>query len=382
MSSLPAFPTLFPPAPLAAPAPLDNRGQGFCAIAADDDVGACATWLREAAASPHTLASNQREVERFLHWLHWRGKTLSTLQREDWLAYATFLADPQPAVRWVSAGGKAWPRHHPNWRPFRGPLGASSIELTRRTLLSLFAYLVNAGYLRLNVLAVRRRVRSGTAGAGTRRIQVERQLEQATWAWFERWLDAACGGASPLAAERRRWLFQLYYHTGLRLAEPLRETMASFQKLHGRWWLQVRRKGRADDERERVPVTDALLAALARYRLHRRLPALPAGEDVPLLGRLADGGALSANAVYKLVRDAFAQAAEQAPTPTMQQQLQRASTHWLRHSRASHLINAGVPLRVTQELLGHADAGTTAIYSHVEQDAFHDALNQRPAREG
>ena len=52
---------------------------------------------------------------------------LSSLTHEDLLAYERFLADPQPAARWVLAGNKKLARSHPDWRPFAGPLSPGSV---------------------------------------------------------------------------------------------------------------------------------------------------------------------------------------------------------------------------------------------------------------
>ncbi|MCY1477040.1 hypothetical protein D9M68_104210 [compost metagenome] len=92
-------------------------------IAATDDLAAVTAWLARYADSAATLQTYRREVERLILWAVLQlGKPLSSLTHEDLLAYERFLADPQPAARWVLTGSKKLARSHPDWRPFAGPL--------------------------------------------------------------------------------------------------------------------------------------------------------------------------------------------------------------------------------------------------------------------
>ena len=69
------------------------------------------------------------------------------------------------------------------------------------------------------------------------------------------------------------------------------------------------------------------------------------------------GGRLSRVSVWNLIKKTGAAAG--LPDPM--------SPHTLRHTYATHLLEGGADLRVVQELLGHADIGTTEIYTHIDR---------------
>ncbi len=131
-----------------------NRARGSVRqIAADTDVDAVRLWLAEYVGSPHTLRSYRKEAVRLLIWAtQGLGKPLSSLTREDLLAYESFLA--HPSAEWFDP---VLPRHGGGHRLFDGPLSPRSVRQAMGILSGMFGYLVTAGYLAGNPLALRRR---------------------------------------------------------------------------------------------------------------------------------------------------------------------------------------------------------------------------------
>jgi integrase/recombinase XerD len=368
---------------LATPTHLDGcRGRNRAAspgqLAAVDDRSAVLAWLARYADSPATLASYRKEAERLLLWCTLQhGVALSDLTHEDLLLYQHFLTDPQPAQRWVMAPGQKPSRDSPQWRPFAGPLGAASQRQALSILNALLSWLVEAGYLAGNPLALSRRKRRQAPP------RVSRFLPMEHWQSVKDTIEAmpALTERDRLHAARCRWLFSLLYIGGLRVSEICGATMGGFFNRHGadgreRWWLEVCGKG---GKTRLVPATGELITELLRYRKAQDLSPLPLEGDgtpllIPLIGPCKP---MARSAIHEIVKAAFRESAarlrRQGPElEAAAAHLEQASTHWMRHTAGSHLSEKA-DIKVVRDNLGHANISTTSIYLHSEDDARHDA---------
>lgn len=366
-----------------APAALDgrrgrNRAVSPGQLAAADDHSAVLAWLARYVDSPATLASYRKEAERLLLWCTLQhGVALSDLTHEDLLVYQRFLSDPQPAERWVIASGQKPGRTSPLWRPFAGPLGASSQRQALSILNAMLSWLVEAGYLAGNPLALSRRKRRMTAP------RVSRFLPMSHWAVVKATIESmpVTGDRERLHASRCRWLFSLLYLGGLRVSEICGTAMGGFFSRRSadgreRWWLQVTGKG---EKTRLVPATGELMSEIIRYRTACGLSPLPLEGDEtplvrPLIGRTKP---VARSAIHEIVKEVFRESAvrmrRQGPEfEAAAVHLEQASTHWMRHTAGSHL-SGKADLKMVRDNLGHANISTTSIYLHSEDDARHDA---------
>lgn len=367
-----------------------NRSRaGHCQISADTDRQAVIAWLARYAESPNTLANSRREVERLVLWaLTERQKALSSLTHEDLLVYRRFLANPQPAARWVMAPGRKAGRGDPAWRPFAGPLSEASIRQAMTVLNSLFSWLVEAGYLAGNPLSLSKR--RGKAA----RPRVSRFLETDLWKAVRETILALPQETQRQRAfyARARWLFSLFFIAGLRISEVVDNSMGDFFMRSDaktgaqRWWIEVLGKG---DKERLVPATTELMMELIAYRRALGLPDLPIpGEPSPLLFPVAwrrSAGQtrpwpepLTRSAVHGILKQIFGLAAEQwrrdGRGEEQAAKLEAASAHWLRHTAGSSMANQ-IDLSYVRDTLGHVSLSTTSIYVHSEDNARHAAVS-------
>jgi integrase/recombinase XerD len=146
-------------------------------------------------------------------------------------------------------------------------------------------------------------------------------------------------------------MLHLMYASGLRVSELCGLRVGDIDLQRG--LVSVRGKG---GKRRLVPVNEVALDRVQRYLRDVRPRVAAAGETALFVS--PRGGHLSREAFWLLVRR-YAVAAGIVPLP---------SPHKLRHSFATHLLHGGADLRAVQVMLGHADLGTTQIYTQVAQD--------------
>ncbi len=166
---------------------------------------------------------------------------------------------------------------------------------------------------------------------------------------MERLLAAPSG--KSVYAVRDRAILELLYATGMRVSElcNLKLDDVHFDERY------VRCVGKGNKVRV-IPFGDVALRGMEEYLANSR-PVLEKVGASRYLFLTYRGKPFSRKGLWFLVKDyARRVGIDKAVSP-----------HTLRHSFASHLLANGAPLRVIQEMLGHADIATTQVYTHIDQ---------------
>lgn len=166
-------------------------------------------------------------------------------------------------------------------------------------------------------------------------------------------------GADPFLDARARLCLELFYGSGLRLAELTGLKWGDFARGPGEA-SRVRVLGKGGKERE-VPVTRAARGVLAEYR--GACEARGFAVSGPVL-RALTGKPLGMRSVQKLVEARLRAEGRKG----------KSSPHVLRHAFATHLLDAGADLLAVKEMLGHASLSTTQKYTHVSVKRLKEAM--------
>ncbi|MEB0032289.1 phage integrase family protein [Undibacterium sp. RTI2.1] len=398
-----------------------NRGERNKS-GAENDFEAIQVWLSTFEKDSNTYLSYRNQVERFLLWsILELGKPLSSLDTKDCIAYRDFLWDlgrmyPEtwntvyriPESSWL--GKRNTERWSLNWRPFEelkspkppkeippllrkqwqiehtsrnGVLKLSSQRLAVIICSSMCAWLTKRHYLDSNPWdGIKPRM------AQQPEIAVHHSLTQTQWAFILQYLEHMEPSSSK---ERLKFILVLGYMTGIRLSEMANASKGDLEYRIGStddssgWILNVVGKGKRP---RAVPFPSVCMNQLIQYFAHRGYGGLDAvPEEVPLIDFLMDSsphlnklnaiddkrktnGVMAKSQIYRsLVRFFKSVAKEFAKiSPEGAKHLTMASTHWLRHTSATHAIASGVPIEIVKLNFGHQSIATTGIYITPEME--------------
>jgi integrase/recombinase XerC len=173
---------------------------------------------------------------------------------------------------------------------------------------------------------------------------------------------SAPDGETPLVL-RDRALLETLYSAGLRVSELVGLDVSDLDLDAG--LCTVRGKGR----RERLAMLGPpCVEALHAWMAVRSAVARGASPGAVFLNR--NGTRLSTRSVARLLEKYLKTLGMEAD----------ASPHTVRHSFATHLLDAGADIRSVQELLGHRSLGTTQIYTHVTTQRLRDSYDKAHPR--
>ena len=277
---------------------------------------------KERNDSPHTVRAYGRDLLQFQRFADRYYGGVWTWQDVDRLAMCGFMGD-------LARAGQAK----------RSVARAVSALRTFYRFLSLRYGIEHNTARSVRLPRAERRLPAVLDGAQMGRL-FEIGVEAAEQGWY--------GEARDLA------MLELFYGTGMRLAELATLNAGDVDPIADQG--KVRGKGR----KERIlPVGRHALKALRRYEREREalLAAHPGGGagDRRALFLARTGRRLSPRAIQWAVRRYLRLVGDRAGL----------KVHSLRHSFATHLLDAGADLRAVQELLGHSSLSTTQVYTHT-----------------
>ena len=256
-------------------------------------------------------------------------------------------------------------------------------------LKNLYGFLVDQNYLMGNPWSA-----VGVPRTSGPKVNAGRSFSLAQWQFIEAQLEML-----PATSANQRLTFGLHllYATGLRLSEVVAATVDDLQwveypadasddePMQG-WMLRVIGKGQKERE---VPLPVDVVGELARYLEGRGLDADPenfGNQGAFVLGKASDAAVrapgfntgqaidprqgIAATTFYDQIKGFFADCAgvlRGQGDAKGAERFQKASTHWMRHSHASHAIAGGMPIEIAQQNLGHASLATTTVYVTTEK---------------
>jgi integrase/recombinase XerD len=263
----------------------------------------------ERGLADNTILSYSRDLTRFLKFLNTRGLSPARVSLREITEYTSAL---------------------------RKSLSARSIARNISAIKAFFRFLVMDGKIESSPARLLEAPRQAQRLPGVlSRDEVDRLLSQPD--------------ISSVKGRRDRAMLEVLYASGLRVSELVGLKLSNINLEAG----FLRTMGKGSKERL-VPMGEKALKALKDYLLNGRLSLNKSGSS-PFVFLNASSRPLTRQGFWKLIKKHGIKAGI----------IKNITPHTLRHSFASHLLEAGADLRSVQVMLGHEDITTTQIYTHV-----------------
>ncbi len=336
----------------------------------DQDANEIIYWLRLKISEPNTYTTYRVVVFRFYLWMKYRGITLKITSSKDIIDYLAFMHNP--ALDWC---GSCHHFAHSEWRPFRKKLSRQSIKFNMQLLRQLFNDLTESEYIAKSPIPSNLKPSSFITN-----LPIQKCLTLAEFKDIYSYINKL---PERYASEinfkiRMEWLLFLLIYTAGRRTEIANAKMSDLFFKHGRLWLKVIGKGNKYGELAIVP---NLEEALNKYRAFYGLPAIrnrvDLEMDIPLVIKIkCDDGFLGVHSatIWYNIKSVCGGLAAITTDKAFSEKLKKVSTHWFRHTSATLQVDAGIDLRVVQQMMRHKSIETTMQYQHVAKDRQHDEM--------
>lgn len=293
----------------------------------------------ESGVSPHTISAYMQDLAQFA---------------------AFFFKDAKPPFSWETAD-----RYAVRGFLIESQKNGAAASTTRRKLAALrtfYTFLIREGTVERNPAAGIRGPKLAKKLPEVLSIdQVSKLLDAPLDSLHSRTADGTPTSLKDIySAWRDKAVLEFLYSTGARVAEAATANVGDFDPDNG----VIRIFGKGRKERLGALGHHALSALLQSLKLAEELFEEETTANTPLFRNLK-GGRLTTRSIERQMKIWL----EAAGLP------EQMSPHKLRHSFATHMLEAGADLRSVQELLGHSSLSTTQIYTHVTIEHLREIYN-------
>ena len=352
-------------------------------------------FLLSYKGSKDTFATYRSELEKLFQWTRTVAKkTIKTIGRAEIEEFVDFCKKPPSSwigskveFRFIKKGRGLIP--NPNWRPYVFKSGSiykisdSGIKVLFGVLNSYFGFLIQQEYLTVNpVMLIRQKKRFLRTTQELPRIRrISNTAKDYLIAEAQQMAQE-----DPQAHERTLFIIKALLSMYLRISELTENDrwlpkMKDFYKdSEERWWFYTIGKGNKAGE---ISVSDEMLNALQRYRIHLGLTPLPSLDDEsPLIPKYknSNAGITSTRQIRLIVQKCYDRTINSLlkdGKTVDANELKHATVHWLRHTGISEDIKSGRPREHVRDDARHSSSVITDRYVDISKADRHKSAKDK-----